>query len=56
VGTEVRHGWRKLVRKRVRVSFGEPIPVEHEPSARARREKVAHLTTELEARVRALLA
>jgi 1-acyl-sn-glycerol-3-phosphate acyltransferase len=56
VGTEVRHGWRKLLRKRVRVSFGEQIPVEREPSARGRREKVEHLTTELEARVRALLA
>lgn len=56
-GTERRrHSGHWRLRRRVRVAFGPPIPVEAEPDARARREKADALTGQLLGAIRSLLA
>lgn len=55
-GTESRTGLAKLGRKRVRMSFGEPMVVEPESSVKARRSKAEAITADLAQRVAALTA
>ena len=56
VGTERRVGGRRApLRRRVRMRFGPPIPVEREPDPRTRRAKSHELTERLLAEITALM-